>query len=385
MPLSHRLFSRIDEVDAAAWDALHDGPDDVFMDRRWLGVVERTVGAPVTAYRYLIVGDDTGRPVLSACLVETTLDSVLISSDWLRQLVGSVRLLVPQTLRLRSLQVGSPVHCGQSQLRLAPGVTSATALGYLVRLLERLAREMRARLILFSEHPDGDAASLAPLEALGFLRADSLPMYRFDGAFRSVEQFAAALRSHYRYKLRRSQRKFAASGLRTRTLEGAEILHLYSPDVHELYLLVSRRAQFRLDPLPHAFFVELVRCLPDRVALHVVFEGKTPIAFAWSLFDSRCCRNIFIGYDNQRPDQADLYFNLMLLQLDFALSRGAGRILLGQTAGEFKSRIGCAADRLALYVRPLGPDLALAQRLFRPWLFPTAEGPTARHLYRPPR
>jgi predicted N-acyltransferase len=361
---------------------LRDGDGDVFMDRRWLAVVESTVGAPVSAYRYLLVFGRDGRPALGACLIETTLDTALLSGGWLRRFVQGLRGVVPGALKLRTLQVGSPVHGGQSQLRIAADQEPGPLLRRLVEVLNSMARAMQAHLIIVAEHPDEDLLRLAPLESLGFVRGPSLPMNRFQGSACSIDEFAATLRSHYRYKLRRSQRRFAESGLRARTLEGRAILPVYSAEMHRLYELVGERAEVRTDLLPRAFFVELVRRMPRNVALHVVDDGPTPIAFALTLFDAENCRNLYIGYDCEREDQADLYFNLMLQQLDFALSRRTKRVVLGQTADEFKSRIGCAPEALSVYVKPQQRSLVLALRLFRRWLFKPPAAALPRHLYR---
>lgn len=385
MPLTHTLATRIADVDPQAWDALREGPDDIFMDRRWLAAVEQGLPAAVRGCRYLLIFDGA-RPLLSACLLLVQHDAALLGQGWLRSLVQQARRLRPGWLMLPMLQLGSPVSCGQSQLRLAPDAPPEL-LERLHRLLEEQAAALDAALIVCSEFDDADADRLNALQSWGWTCGRSLPMNRFEraGRYECVDAFAQALRSHYRYKLQRSRRKFAGSGLQVQTLQGSAALAVYTPQVHALYLRVAARAQIAIEPLPHAFFVALLQALPQQVALHLVCDGDEVLAFAWSLFGAGWCANTFIGYDALRPDEVDLYFNLMLLQLDFALARGAGRIVLGQTADDFKSRIGCVPEDRWLFVRPRRSDLRLALGLLGRWLFPPPPAASPRHLWRDER
>ena len=154
---------------------------------------------------------------------------------------------------------------------------------------------------------------------LGYVRGPSSADELFPAGFRDFDEFCAALRSHYRYKIHRSQRKFAAAGFRVAHSHGAEALPHYTDEVHQLYLAVHERAEVKLETLPAEFFRQwAVRC-GGTVRLTAVFQGERIVAFAWGVFAGQSYQNVFIGLDYALNDEYDLYFNLMASDLDAAL------------------------------------------------------------------
>jgi len=129
-------------------------------------------------------------------------------------------------------------------------------------LAEIAARE-RAWLIVWKEFDATAAARLAPLLARGYHRAESPVMHELDVRFKDFPDYCAALKSHYRSDVRRSERKFRASGFRVAQMHAAEeIRRVYTPEVHRLYEAVVAKSPVKLEVLPIEFFRELVRQIP---------------------------------------------------------------------------------------------------------------------------
>ena len=92
--------------------------------------------------------------------------------------------------------------------------------------------------------------------------------------------------------------------------------------------------------------------------------------------------NFFCGFDYQLNEEADLYFNLLYEDLDFALRQNVGSIHIGQTANEFKSRVGCYLEPRFFYVKSRDPVVQVLVRAGSPYLFPPAPPITERNLFR---
>ena len=75
----------------------------------------------------------------------------------------------------------------------------------------------------------------------------------------------------------------------------------------------------------------------------------------------------------------DLYFNLMYAEMDFAFTAGAETHVFGQTADDFKSRLGCHQERRYFYVAPTG---RVAGLFLEPPVLPDAAGATAMGTHR---
>jgi predicted N-acyltransferase len=232
------------------------------------------------------------------------------------------------------------------------GADAAGIVRALNEAIEQIARERKTWLIVYKEPDRREAELLAPLKESGFVQAESLPMNRIVNQFASFAAMLGAMRSHYRYKIARSRKKFANSGLKlTRKTGRAAIEQLYTPALHAMYERVTRRAEHRLEILPREFFMELSARFPDELILTSITQGAEVLAFAWSLRYATIYHNLFVGIDYERNEETDAYFNLMVEDIAYAMEQPVGEIFVGQTADDFKSRLGCTADPRYLYIK----------------------------------
>ena len=327
--------------------------------------------------------DPAGRPAAAAVLSLFRIDGLLFVQEPWKKRLQSIRQRFPRFLKFKVLFCGCPVSTGQSHLRFAPGSDHRAILRLLDRLMIRVAGAEGTPLFVFKEFDEGEVGRTDELTALGYVRADSLPMNYFPTRFRDFDHFLASVRSRYRNQIKRSQAKLQQSGLRVIHARGAEHLDaLFTEDVHQLYLAVLERAEVKLERLPAEFFRELARRFPDEIAFTFIYRGERIVAFVCGLFHSDEYLNLFCGLDYRLNEEADLYFNLMYHDLDFALRRHVRSLHVGQTADEFKSRMGCYTRPRYFYVKvrdPLGTALV---RAAQPWLFPPVLPSPERNLFK---
>src|SRR5437867_1941446 len=316
------------------------------MDPRFLETVERAF-ASQGRFHHAIVVDRHERPVAWASLCTFPVDVLTLAGPGLQALARGARAALPGLGSLRTLFVGMPVSLGQSHLAIAPDAEPAAVLAALDETLQAIAARERVRLVVWKEFDPAGAARLAPLLERGYRRAESPAMHALDARFKDFADYCAALKSHYRYDVRRSERKFRASGLRVAQLhDAAAIRRVYTAEVHRLYEAVVARSPVKLEVLPIEFFHELVRRLPELVSLTTIADGDRIVAFNWGLMNGRVHHYLFCGLDYTRAPDADLYFNLMYHQLDDALRRGPGRHRLPHAGqGRARPRRDPAAER----------------------------------------
>jgi predicted N-acyltransferase len=366
---TYSIRDSIDERDPDEWGPFHQGEPDPMMDPRFLRAVERSM-ADGARFWNVVVRDGRGRPSAATVLSLFTIDGALLAEGPLGRAIPSMRRIMPRLLKFKVVFCGCPVSTGQNHLRFAPEADHLRILKLLDRLMLDLAREHGARWVAFKEFDDRGAARMDAAISLGYLRAESPQMNILPARFCSLDDLCAALRSHYRRKIMLSRKKLEKSGLRVEHLRGGEqIAHLYTDQVHRLYLSVFDRADTKLECLPPTFFRELARQFTDDALFTLLRRGEDILAFSSGLFHGESYQNLFVGYDPAYNADADLYFNVMLENVDFALRRGVRSIHLGQTANEFKSRVGSIADRRYFYVKARNPIGHLVLRWLRPYLF----------------
>jgi predicted N-acyltransferase len=373
-----RVVDRAADLPATDWAKVQEVAPTVFMDPRFLATVERAF-ASQGRFHHAIVVDRAERPVAWASLCTFPVDVLTLAGPGLQTLARGARAVFPGLGFLRALFVGLPVSLGQSHLAIAPDAEPAAVVAALAEALETIAARERAWLVVWKEFDPAGAARLAPLLAQGYRRAESPAMHELDVRFKDFADYCAALTSHYRYDIRRSERKFRASGLRVAQLhDPAEIRRVYTGEVHRLYEAVVAKSPVKLEVLPIEFFHELVRQLPGMVSLTTIADGDRIVAFNWGLMDGRVHHYLFCGQDYTVARDADLYFNLMYHQLDDALRRGPERIEVGQTADAFKARLGCRPTPRYFFVKPRGLVAGTALRHGFDLLFP-GRPPTQVH------
>jgi hypothetical protein len=137
-----------------------------------------------------------------------------------------------------------------------------------------------------------------------------------------------------------------------------------------MYEAVTLRAEHRLEILPREFFLELAARFP--LVLTTISQSSQVLAFAWSLWHGDIYRNLFVGIDYDHNQETDAYFNLMIEDIAYAMGTSVDEILMGQSADEFKSRLGCAADPRHVFIKVTNPILRwLFHRFERSFLPPT--------------
>lgn len=360
----YAIHSSIRDVDPAAWDSLRRGNRDPFMDPRFLEAVEVGMAA-VSRFWHVVFYDDAGRPAATASLCSYRVDGALLADGLLKQVALAIGRVLPGLLEFKVMFCGLCFSAGQSHLRFAPGVDTAVVLRQLDELLLKLAREERAKCIVFKEFKPHECEALDALCELGYQRADSLPMNHVEPIYRDFEDFCARQKSSRRYAIRKAQKKFAASGLRVVQMLGGEGADaIFTDDVYRLFETVFDKAKVRLEKVTPEVFRELARKLPDETAYTFIYDDDRVVAFAVSLFTSVVYHQMFVGYDAALNPASDLYFNLFFQAIDRAYRQKVSVIHVGQSADEFKhQKLGCHQRPLYFYIK--GVDWATRRLLDR--------------------
>jgi len=364
-------------AERASQDELSDG----LMDIRFLRAVERSLCRDGRFWSVAV--HDAERALAASAFVSLYgVDPALfIEGIWKARFAQVCRAL-PTLRQLPVLMCGTPVSTGENHLRLTSGADRLEVLRVLDATMVKLARRHGSCILAFKEFDDSDTALHAALATLGYLRIASWPMNHLPTHFHSFDELCAATRSKYRNQIQRSVKKFARSGLRLEHVrDGAIVESLYTDEVHALYLAVLSRAEVKLEKLPAVFFRELARQFPREIVFTVARQAERVVGFVMSLSLSDHHFNLFCGIDYQLNEFADLYFNLMYRDADFALRHGSKTVNVGQASYDFKSRMGCYTRPRSFFVKVCVPMAAPILRRFAPLLFPPPPAPPIRNLF----
>lgn len=371
-PYRMTVCEKIRDVDLAAWNSLRAGPRDPFTDVRFLEGVEVGMAA-ASRFWHVLFYDAQGRPAASASLCSYRVDAALLADGLAKSAAQWIARLLPRLLEFRVLFCGVCFSAGQSNLRIAPGVDASQIIGQLDEFLTTLARQERAKCIVFKEFRDDERAIIEPaLTELGYQRADSLPMNQAHPIYRDFADFLAKQKSNRRYVIRKAQKRFAAGDLRVVQMRGGEGAdRLFDAGVYRLFETVFDRATVRLEKVSLETFQELARKLPDETMYTFVYSGEQIVAFAFSVFTATNYHQIFVGYDATLNAESDLYFNVFFHALDHAYRQHGLEICVGQSADDFKhQKLGAHQHPLYFFIRGADAPTRWVLKHFGKAMFP---------------
>jgi predicted N-acyltransferase len=353
---SASVYESIRDVDLEEWNRVRDPHGDPFMHPGFVAAVENSLGH-ICRFRQIVVRDEHGVPMATACLCYFPVDAAVLASGFARRVANVINGVAPVLLRIPLLLVGLPISCGASHLRFAPEADREAVLRLIDEQARQFARETRAKCIVFKEFEDHECHDLESLDALGYRRADSLPMNCAPTKFGSFDEYLASIPSAKRRTIRKSREKFAKFGFKVVHLRGGDGADRhYSDDVHRLYDGVLDRATVRFERLPAEFFREIARQMPQNSLFTYIFQGDRIVAFAATLTVDDVFDQMFVGYDYELNPECDLYFNLFFEAVAAAFQRRPQRIYIGQTSDEFKHQKLCGFQiPLSIYVKGSHP------------------------------
>jgi predicted N-acyltransferase len=345
------VYDSIRRINPEEWNSLRER-GDLFMDPRFIEAVENAMGRE-SRFRHVVVRDAEGRPVATACLSSFVIGGASLAQGTVGKILSVLERIVPWAIRSKLILCGLPVSAGQSHVRFSPDADREAALRIIDSVARKFARAEWARLIVFKEIDPNGCRDLESLLSIGYRRADSYPMNRTLSRYDDFDDYLSHVDSKKRTTVRRSQRKFAKSGLRVEDRLGRDrAAELYTDDVHRLYEAVADNSEVEFGYLPAGFFRELARQLPDNTVFSYVYRDDKVVGFLASLFSETTFHGLFVGLDYSLNSQSEIYFNLLYHLVDIALQRGSQEIYVGQTADEIKNyKLGSYQVPMSIYVK----------------------------------
>jgi predicted N-acyltransferase len=361
MPYSCRVFDSIGQVELTAWERVRSQcGGSIFMDPRFIAGLETSM-KQMCRFWYVLVYEDSNRPVACAGLAAMTVDLTDFADRRLAWIIKQAPKWLSRFRRLKVLFCGLPGSPGDKSLMLTSPDASPQILSMLDAVMCNLAAEIKVDAIIYKEFERGDLGSMDALLDLGYRRISIPPMHLLRPSFENFSQYCAALKTRYRQQINRSTRKLKNSGIKPLVLtDPEEITKVYTPDVHSLYCEMVRKSDVKLELFPIEYFQQLALRLEGEVELIALMRDSRVLAFGWCLHDRSTYHMMYAGVDYQLNRDFDLYFNLMYAGFDQAFRKPVARIHVGQTATVFKSRMGCYSEPRYVFTRGRGPVMSRA-------------------------
>lgn len=312
---SLRLLGAIDEVPAAAWDALL-GPDSTpFMAHAWLHALEASgVASRETGWTPQHLTLWRGEDLVAAAPAYRRDDSrgeFVFDWGWAE---------AAQTAGIRyypKLTVAVPFTPATGERMLvAPGEDRGALERALAEAAVAVARDERLSgvHVLF---PTGPQA--ASLEEAGYALRTGVQYHWRNAGYRSYDDFLARFASKQRANLRRERAAAAQQGIAIRTVRGEEARALDPELVHAIYLSTVDKMVWGMRYLNREFFERVLATVPGVEWVEAVREGRT-IAGAFNVASTT---RLYGRYWGALEEHRFLHFHVAFYHsIDECIARG---------------------------------------------------------------
>jgi hypothetical protein len=176
-----------------------------------------------------------------------------------------------------------------------------------------------------------------------------------DPAWKSYEDYVAALDAKYRRKVKEQVKRLTAAGC---AVEPVADPAAHAVRLHQLYLAVQGNASVRLVTLRENYFAELARVAGENFRCTVVRRGAEVVGFVTSIRDGDTAIGYYIGFDRAAAAEGlPIYLRLLHATIADAIAWRCTRLSLGRTALEPKAGLGAKPEPMAVWVRHRVPPL----------------------------
>ncbi|HEX5221743.1 MAG TPA: GNAT family N-acetyltransferase [Verrucomicrobiae bacterium] len=351
---------RVDFLNGAVWDSV-TAKGSVFLMRKVLRVIEAHGPDNVMPRYALIFREEQPVAALAAQLVTVTNQHLLKTESGGSKNGNSIHRVLTPAAKIVTARLNEPLLVagnlmswgfhgiafadGEDPAALWPGVAEAL---YRIRRAERLLGQ--TNLVLVKDVTEREQG-LQALRRFSYRPLETEPnmVLAINPAWRTYDDYLAALDAKYRRNAREQLKKLTAAGCGVESLTD---LASHSARLHELYLAVQRNASVRLVTLVESYLRELAFALGDDFRCTIIRRGEQILGFVTSIRDGDTAIAYYIGFDRiAAAEGLPIYLRLLHVTIADAISWGCKSLSLGRTALEPKAALGAKPEPMSVWLR----------------------------------
>lgn len=220
------------------------------------------------------------------------------------------------------------------------------ALNEVIRITERDGVKMP--VILVKDLAPANRHQGQALEAKGFVEFVIQPNMVLELPFRDFDDYLSAMSTKYRTRAKRAFKKL--DGVVRREL-GLPEIQRELPRMYDLYREIANNAGFNMVDLNEQYLPALKRDMPEQFRLFGYYLNDQLVAFYTTIQNGAELEAHFLGYDKALNHDYQLYLNILYDIIRIALESESKAVVFARTALEIKSSVGAVPHELFCYLR----------------------------------
>lgn len=353
------LYRKIGEI-APVWSALL-GNSDIFLSPEYLEALEMAPPNSMSFY-YVVVWEGDSPVGIIYLQLHFFNASKSLNYDRVKNENGSsgirqrVREFVADRIQFHTLVCGNITITGPHGFKFKAGVPMHDRVEIIDASLEwvRYNAEKKGndvRLMFIKDFFDPvflDSSGCSFSTTYHEFKAQPGMYLTIPEEWESYGDYLKALQSKYRVRAKRARRM--ASKLECRELDLQDLLN-NNDILYSQYRKIADNAIFNLFTLDQEYFIILKDQLGDKFHVFGYFMGDELVAFYSVVENGDQLVAHFLGYEEKENREMQVYLNMLLDIVQFAIENGFNSIAFARTALEIKSSVGATPRNLRFYLR----------------------------------
>jgi hypothetical protein len=335
-------------------------------DHRYYEILEDTLHHNSFDYRYFVITDADGDALAIQpffLMDQDILEGVAVLAPTLAR----IRKLLPRFMTVRTLMVGCAA--GEGHLAASPRISAADIVKLIGAKATEYAREVKAKMVVMKEFPAHYREACEGLVTNGFCRVPSMPSVSLDITEPSFDKFMQkVLRANARRHMKKNLAATAAMNIEMKVAREADAALV--DEIHQLYLQVFEKSEFRFEKLTTDFFRRLGEDMRDKVRFFTWRRDGKLIACSMSMLEGKTLYLEYLGLDYELAHELHLYHYTFRDQYDWAVQNGCTKICSTALGYDPKLHLRFKLDPLDLYVQHVQPLMNAALQRVLKWMVP---------------
>lgn len=286
----------------------------------------------------------------------------------------SIRNLAARKFSRDVMILGNNMLTGQNGFYFDP---SKISVENMILLLEEAVRKMqkeirKTSLIIYKDYRSEFLSLFQGRELRSYFKFSVQPTMTLTirKSWKTFEDYLKDFSTKYRTRAKTARKKIA--GTDKRELCSEDIVR-YRNEINQLYQHVAENAPFNTFFLEENHFESMKENLGINFKVFGYFSGQQLIGFYTLILNNGDIDTYFLGYDKEIQKEKQIYLNMLLDMVGFAIDHQFKRIVFGRTALEIKSTIGAEPVEIFGLIRHTHTIVNLFMKNIFPSLSPKTE------------
>ncbi len=336
----------------AAWDALA-APNSVFLKRSYCEALNAAAGDVSCRFAWFM---KNGELLGIAAFQIATAEALLSNENGAPRFLQVAKSLFGTSRIARKILIlGNSFATGEHGFAFSATVPIATRIALVSLAADAVVQTEKATgnklsAVLVKDFFDGDLNNPKAYKDNGYgpIRQEPSLLMPLPSAWKSFDDYLAALNTKYRTKAKAALQR--SSSLELRVLSIREI-EAAADELYALYDNVRRRAEFRIGSLNRRALPELAKRMDDDFQVTGFYLDGQLVGFQSAFRNCHCLDAHFVGFDYELNHRYAIYPRMLYEFIKMGIEGGYKRINFGRTATEIKSTVGAVPVDMHCYIR----------------------------------